>query len=51
MEMWEQIESHVNDDCGFQSHVQVLVAETEKEFSELRGSFKDLSAAALCMRS
>jgi sarcosine oxidase subunit beta len=29
MELWERIESLVGDDCGFESHGQVLVAENE----------------------
>ncbi|HRK19428.1 MAG TPA: FAD-dependent oxidoreductase [Hyphomicrobiaceae bacterium] len=42
MELWERIESLVGDDCGFQAHGQVLVAETAEELGELRSRVDDL---------
>jgi len=42
MELWERIADLVDDDCGFESHGQVLVAESEPELSTLRGRVDDL---------
>lgn len=42
MELWERIEDLVGDDCGFESHGQVLVAESEAELDSLRGRVDDL---------
>ena len=42
MELWERIESLVDDDCGFEAHGQVLVAETDEELAELRSRVDDL---------
>jgi sarcosine oxidase subunit beta len=42
MEIWERIESLVGDDCGFESHGQVLVAENEAEFETFRSRIDDL---------
>ncbi len=42
MELWERIEDLVGDDCGFESHGQVLVAEDEAEFAECRARVEDL---------
>jgi len=36
MELWHRIADLVDDDCGFESHGQVKVAETESEFETLR---------------
>jgi sarcosine oxidase subunit beta len=36
MALWERIGELVDDDCGFASHGQVLVAESEDELGELR---------------
>jgi sarcosine oxidase subunit beta len=36
MEMWHAIGDLVDDDCGFESHGQIKVAETEEEFEVLR---------------
>jgi sarcosine oxidase, subunit beta len=42
MEIWERIETLLDDDCGFESHGQVLIAETEEELSEFRNRVGDL---------
>jgi sarcosine oxidase subunit beta len=42
MELWERIESLVDDNCGFESHGQVLVAESEPELAQLRSRVDDL---------
>jgi len=42
MELWERIEDLVGDSCGFESHGQVLVAETEEELGKLRARVEDL---------
>lgn len=42
MELWERIESLVGDDCGFQAHGQVLVAETEQELNDFANRVADL---------
>ncbi|MGY2052105.1 NAD(P)/FAD-dependent oxidoreductase [Methylobacterium sp. JK268] len=43
MDLWERIEDLVEDDCGFESHGQVLVAETEAEFDACRARVADLT--------
>lgn len=43
MELWERIESLVDDTCGFESHGQVLVAETDDELTILRDRVRDLN--------
>jgi sarcosine oxidase subunit beta len=42
MEIWEHIEDLVGDDCGFEAHGQVLVAETEAELAEFSTRVRDL---------
>jgi len=42
MELWERIAGLVDDDCGFESHGQVLVAESEPELATLRARVDDL---------
>lgn len=42
MELWEHIRDVVDDDCGFESHGQVLVAESEAELDQFRARVKDL---------
>jgi sarcosine oxidase, subunit beta len=42
MELWECIEDLVGDTCGFESHGQVLVAESEEELARLRARVDDL---------
>jgi sarcosine oxidase subunit beta len=42
MELWERIGDLVDDDCGFECHGQVLVAESEAELSEFRARVDDL---------
>jgi sarcosine oxidase subunit beta len=42
MELWERIRDLLGDDCGFESHGQVLVAETEAELNEFRARVTDL---------
>lgn len=42
MELWEQIEDLVGDDCGFEAHGQVLVAETEAELAGFAERVADL---------
>jgi sarcosine oxidase subunit beta len=37
MELWHRIAELVDDDCGFESHGQVKVAESEAELEALRG--------------
>ena len=36
LEMWHRIEDLVDDDCGFETHGQVRVAETEEDMTTLR---------------
>jgi sarcosine oxidase subunit beta len=43
MDIWENIGSLVDDDCGFESHGQVLVAETEAQLAEMRERVDDLN--------
>jgi sarcosine oxidase subunit beta len=42
MELWERIEDLVGDDCGFDSHGTVLVAESEDELAGFRARVDDL---------
>ena len=42
MEMWEHIEDLVGDDCGFESHGTVLVAESDAELAGFRARVDDL---------
>jgi sarcosine oxidase subunit beta len=42
MELWEHIEELVGDDCGFESHGTVLVAENDDELAGFRARVDDL---------
>jgi sarcosine oxidase, subunit beta len=42
MAIWERIIELVDDDCGFESHGQVLVAETQQEFDAFRARVDEL---------
>jgi sarcosine oxidase subunit beta len=42
MALWEQIEALVGDDCGFESHGTVLVAESDAELDSFRARVDDL---------
>jgi sarcosine oxidase subunit beta len=42
MELWERIGDLVDDDCGFESNGQVLVAESEAELVQFRARVDDL---------
>jgi sarcosine oxidase subunit beta len=42
MEVWHHIGDLVDDDCGFESHGQVKVAENETELETLRGRVEQL---------
>src|SRR5258705_6529000 len=42
MALWEKIEDLVGDDCGFESHGTVLVAENEEELAGFRTRVEDL---------
>jgi sarcosine oxidase, subunit beta len=42
MALWEHIEELVGDDCGFESHGTVLVAESASEFAGFRARVDDL---------
>ena len=44
MELWHGIRDLVDDDCGFHSHGQVKVAETEAELETLRRRVEDVRA-------
>ncbi|MGE0312200.1 MAG: NAD(P)/FAD-dependent oxidoreductase [Lautropia sp.] len=44
MAIWERIGDLVDDDCGFESHGQVLVAETDAELDAFRDRVADLNA-------
>ena len=44
MGIWESITELVDDDCGFESHGQVLVAENEAELASFRTRVADLNA-------
>ena len=47
MELWERIEELVGDDCGFESHGTVLVAESEAELASFRARVDDLRLQGL----
>ena len=42
MDLWERIEDLVGDDCGFETHGQVLVAMNDKDFENCRARVADL---------
>src|SRR5262245_61710191 len=42
MEIWERIRDVVDDDCGFEAHGQVLIAESETELDGFRTRVDDL---------
>jgi sarcosine oxidase subunit beta len=42
MEIWERIRDVVDDDCGFEAHGQVLIAESAAELDGLRARVDDL---------
>ena len=42
MEMWHGIRHLVDDDCGFESHVQIKVAETEEQLAVQRDRVEQL---------
>ena len=42
MELWERIGDLLDDDCGFESHGQVLVAENEAELDQFRARVTEL---------
>ena len=44
MELWHRIADLVDDDCGFESHGQVKVAENEAELVQLRARVETLNA-------
>ena len=44
MELWHRIRDLVDDDCGFTSDGQVLVAENESEFESFRSRVAELNA-------
>jgi glycine/D-amino acid oxidase-like deaminating enzyme len=44
MGIWEKIADLVDDDCGLESHGQVLVAENETELASFRARVTDLNA-------
>ncbi len=43
MELWHRIGDLVDDDCGFESHGQVKVAESEAELDGLRARVEELT--------
>lgn len=43
MDIWEKIQDLVEDDCGFDSHGQVLVAENEEQLAVMRARVADLN--------
>lgn len=43
MDLWERIADLVGDDCGFESHGQVLVAENEPELAVMRARVAELN--------
>lgn len=43
MDVWETVRDLVDDDCGFDSHGQVLVAENEEELQACRERVSDLN--------
>lgn len=44
MELWHRIADLVDDHCGFESHGQVKVAETEEELARLRARVEEVRA-------
>src|SRR5205814_4979350 len=42
MEIWERIRHVVDDDCGFEAHGQVLIAESEPELDGFRARVDEL---------
>ncbi|MCJ9705924.1 FAD-binding oxidoreductase, partial [Bradyrhizobium sp. SHOUNA76] len=44
MEIWEKISDLLDDDCSFESHGQVLVAENEEELAVCRTRVAELNA-------
>jgi sarcosine oxidase subunit beta len=44
MEMWHRIRDLVDDDCGFESHGQVKVAETAEELARLKARVDEVTA-------
>ena len=44
MGIWENIVELIDDDCGFESHGQVLVAENDAELAAFRARLADLNA-------
>jgi sarcosine oxidase subunit beta len=44
MELWRRITQLVGDDCGFQAHGQIKVAETDAEMAVLEARQRDLSS-------
>lgn len=44
MEIWNRIETLLDDDCGFQRAPQIKVAETEAQLDEMRARVADLSS-------
>jgi sarcosine oxidase, subunit beta len=42
MDLWEHIQELVGDDCGFESHGTVLVAENDEELASFRARVDDL---------
>ena len=51
MELWERIGDLVDDDCGFESHGQVLVAENEAELASSAPASTTCGCAATRTRS
>lgn len=45
MGIWERIADLVDDDCGFESHGQVLVAESDEDLEAMRARVADLQRA------
>lgn len=43
MDLWERIGDLLGDDCGFEAHGQVLVAESEAELGPMRARVADLN--------
>ena len=44
MEMWHRIRDLVDDDCGFESHGQVKIAENEEELARLKARVDEVTA-------
>jgi len=42
LKVWQNIEDLVDDDCGFSSCGQALIAETETEYADLKARVRDL---------